>query len=175
MAKPVKNNKDLLRVASISANNDEEIGAMIAEAFDKVGQDGCITISEADGEEDTLVLTEGFEIPRGAFSERFLKGEVSREFQNANILVYDGKIEDQEKISLSEAIGHLEEFTNSEKQNLFDLMNGPTLPELTKNDTTFSSKERSNEVIEKLTNLALTDGEIQAAEKEFIDRVKNMI
>ena len=87
----------------------------------------------------------------------------------------DGKIEDQEKISLSEAIGHLEEFTNSEKQNLFDLMNGPTLPELTKNDTTFSSKERSNEVIEKLTNLALADGEIQAAEKEFIERVKNMI
>lgn len=87
----------------------------------------------------------------------------------------DGNIEDEEKISLSEAIGHLEEFTNSEKQNLFDLMNGPTLPVLTKNDTTFSSKERSNEVIEKLTNLALSDGEIREAEKEFIERVKSMI
>ena len=83
----------------------------------------------------------------------------------------DGKIEDEEKISLSEAIGHLDEFTNSEKQQLFDLMNSTTLPQLTKNDTTFSSKERANEVLEKLTKLAMADGELEGVEKDFIEKV----
>ena len=87
----------------------------------------------------------------------------------------DGKIEDEEKISLSEAIGHLEEFTNSEKQQLFDLMNSATLPPLSKNDTAFSSKERANEVLEKLTKLAMEDGELEGLEKEFIDKIKNLI
>jgi uncharacterized tellurite resistance protein B-like protein len=87
----------------------------------------------------------------------------------------DGKIEDEEKISLSEAIGHLEEFTNSEKQQLFDLMNSANLPPLSKNDTVFSSKERGNEVLEKLTKLAMADGELEGVEKEFIDKVKSLI
>ena len=87
----------------------------------------------------------------------------------------DGKIEDEEKISLSEAIGHLEEFTNSEKQQLFDLMNSATLPPLSKNDTAFSSKERANEVLEKLTKLAMADGELEGLEKEFIDKIKSLI
>lgn len=87
----------------------------------------------------------------------------------------DGKIEDEEKISLSEAIGHLDEFTNSEKQQLFDLMNSTTLPQLTKNDTTFSSKERANEVLEKLTKLAMADGELEGVEKDFIEKVKSLI
>lgn len=87
----------------------------------------------------------------------------------------DGKIEDEEKVSLSEAIGHLEEFTNSEKQKFFDLMNMPSLPPLTKNDTTFSSKERANEMLDKLTKLAMADGELEGVEKEFIDKVKSLI
>jgi uncharacterized tellurite resistance protein B-like protein len=54
-------------------------------------------------------------------------------------------------------------------------MNAATLPPLTKNDTTFSSKERANEVLEKLTKLAMADGELEGAEKEFIDKVKSLI
>ncbi len=87
----------------------------------------------------------------------------------------DGKIEDEEKISLSDAIGHLEEFTNSEKQQLFDLMNSAILPPLSKNDTVFSSKERANEVLEKLTKLAMADGELEGVEKDFIDKIKGLI
>ena len=70
---------------------------------------------------------------------------------------------------------YLEEFKNSEKQQLFDLMNSATLPQLTKNDTTFSSKERANEVLEKLTKLAMADGELEGVEKEFIEKVKSLI
>lgn len=87
----------------------------------------------------------------------------------------DGKIEDQEKVYLSEMIGSLDDFTNSEKQKLFDVMNFATLPELTKADVTFSSKERGQEVLSKLTELANADGEIESAEKALIDKIKNMM
>jgi uncharacterized tellurite resistance protein B-like protein len=87
----------------------------------------------------------------------------------------DGKIEDQEKVYLSEMIGTLDDFTNSEKQKLFDVMNSVTLPELTKADVTFSSKERGQEVLSKLTELANADGEMEALEKTLIDKIKNMM
>lgn len=87
----------------------------------------------------------------------------------------DGKIEDQEKIQLSKMIGNLEDFTNVEKQKLFDIMNAQTLPELTKEDVKFSTKERSDEVIKNLTDLASADGEIEATEKALIDRIKSMM
>ena len=87
----------------------------------------------------------------------------------------DGKIEDQEKIYLSEMIGSLDDFTNSEKQILFDVMNAETLPELTKLDVTFSSKERGQEVLSKLMQLANADGEIDTAEKALIEKINNMM
>ena len=87
----------------------------------------------------------------------------------------DGKIEDQEKVYLSEMIGNLDDFTNSEKQKLFDIMNSATLPELTKADVTFSSKERGQEVLSKLKELANADGEMEVAEKILIDKIENMM
>ncbi len=87
----------------------------------------------------------------------------------------DGKIEDDEKIFLSDMIGNLDDFTNSEKQKLFDIMNSSVLPELTKLDVTFSTKERESEVITKLNNLANADGEMEQAEKDLIDKIKSMM
>jgi tellurite resistance protein len=87
----------------------------------------------------------------------------------------DGKIEDQEKIYLSEMIGCLNDFTNSEKQKLFDVMNSETLPELTKVDVIFSSKERGQKVLNKLIELANTDGVFEPAEKALIDKINNMM
>jgi len=95
------------------------------------------------------------------------------------LLIYlakaDGKIEEEEKLSLSEEIQDLEDFSNSEKQLFFDLMNSATLPELTKKETIFSSKERATEVLDKITKLAMSDGEMHAAEKALIDKIKSMI
>jgi len=95
------------------------------------------------------------------------------------LLIYlakaDGIIEEEEKLTLSEEIGNLEDFTNSEKQKFFDLMNAEILPPLTKKETTFSSKERADEVLVKLSKLAMSDGELEEAEKEFIDKVKALI
>jgi len=72
-------------------------------------------------------------------------------------------------------IGNLDDFTNSEKQKLFDIMNSSVLPELTKLDVTFSTKERESEVITKLNNLANADGEMEQAEKDLIDKIKSMM
>lgn len=95
------------------------------------------------------------------------------------LLIYlakvDGKIEEQEKIFLSDMIGNLNEFTNTEKQLLFDLMNASVLPELTIKETTFSSKERANEVIEKLNQLALSDGEIEESERVLSKKIIQLI
>lgn len=95
------------------------------------------------------------------------------------LLIYlakaDGKIEDEEKVTLSDEIQHLDDFTNAEKQKFFDLMNAVTLPELTKKETIFSSQERANEMLEKLTKLAMADGELEGSEKEFIEKVKSLI
>ena len=95
------------------------------------------------------------------------------------LLIYlakaDGKIEEEEKISLSEDIQNLDDFLNSEKQILFDLMNSSTLPELTKKEVKFSTKERGAEVIDKITNLAMADGEMADDEKILIDKIKSMI
>lgn len=92
-----------------------------------------------------------------------------------HLVKVDGKIEDEEKVYLSEMISSLDDFTNSEKQKLFDIMNSVTLPELTKVDVTFSSNERGQEVLSKLIKLAIADGEINDAEKALIDKIKKMM
>lgn len=87
----------------------------------------------------------------------------------------DGKIEEEEKNHISELIGNLDDFTANEKQSIFNLMNSTTLPELTVKQTTFSSKNRADEVVSILEKLAIADGELEGQEKEFIEKVKTML
>lgn len=83
----------------------------------------------------------------------------------------DGKIEEEEKGFLAESIKSIEEFTSSEKSQFFNLMNDPNPPEITKEDATFSSKEKLNEVVAKLTGLAASDGEIETSEQELLNKI----
>ncbi|HEY8713638.1 MAG TPA: chaperonin GroEL, partial [Thermoanaerobaculia bacterium] len=71
MSKPVEG-KDIAHIGSISANNDEEIGQIIAEAMDKVGKDGVITVEEARGLETVLEVVEGMQFDRGYLSPYFV-------------------------------------------------------------------------------------------------------
>ena len=95
------------------------------------------------------------------------------------LLIYlvkaDGVIKDQEKVSLSGMIAGLDGFTSSEKQRLFDLINAFTLPELVKSDVTFSSKEREQQVLNKLSDLANADGEMAESEKTLIENIRKLI
>jgi len=94
MATPVEGFEEIQNIATISANGDEQAGHIIAEAIDKVGNDGFVTLVEGDKPHATLEFTEGFRIKKGPITDRFLKGQHQKEFENPHILLFDGKIED---------------------------------------------------------------------------------
>jgi chaperonin GroEL len=93
MARPVEG-KDIQHIGSISANNDEEIGNTIAQAMDKVGKDGVITVEEARGLDTTLEVVEGMQFDRGYLSPYFVTDPDRMEvvLENAKILIYEKKI-----------------------------------------------------------------------------------
>lgn len=86
--------KKIQQVATISANNDETIGKLIAEAFNKVGKEGVITVEEAKGTDTTVDVVEGMQFDRGYISPYFVTNseKMEAELQNPYILIYDKKI-----------------------------------------------------------------------------------
>src|SRR6202165_3190412 len=93
LSKPVEG-KDIAHVGTISANNDTEIGKIIAEAMDKVGKDGVITVEEAKGLETTLEVVEGMQFDRGYLSPYFVTDAERMEvvLEDVSILISEKKI-----------------------------------------------------------------------------------
>jgi len=91
---PVKDNKEIEQVATISANSDSVIGQMIAEAMDKVGKDGTITVEEARSVETTLEVVEGMQFDKGYISPYFVteKDTMEAVVEDAFILLYEKKL-----------------------------------------------------------------------------------
>jgi len=86
--------KEIAQVGSISANNDKEIGDLIADAMEKVGKDGVITVEEAKGLETTLETVDGMQFDRGYLSPYFITDPEKMEavMENPSILIHDKKI-----------------------------------------------------------------------------------
>src|SRR5690606_7281800 len=94
LSTPTKGKKEIAQVGAISANNDQEIGNLIADAMDKVGKDGVITVEEAKGLETTLETVEGMQFDRGYLSPYFVTDPERMEavLEDALILIHDKKI-----------------------------------------------------------------------------------
>ena len=94
LSKPINDNKEIVQVATISANGDTEIGNIIAEAMQRVGKDGTITVEEAKGFETTLEVVDGMNFDRGYTSAYFATNAETLvcEYENAAVLIYEKKI-----------------------------------------------------------------------------------
>lgn len=112
LSRPIKTNKEIEQIATISANNDKIIGGMMADAMKQVGKDGVITIEESRGTEMEVKTVDGLQFDKGYLSPYFVTNQetMETEMETPLILLYDKKI-----TSMKPLLPLLEEISNTDK------------------------------------------------------------
>ena len=135
MKTDIKNTSEIEQVGTISANNDNEVGKLIAEAMDSVGIEGVITVEESKTNDSFLEMVEGMQLSKGFLSPYFINnnGNMQFEAEDVYILLYDKKINDMSKglINLMERVIH----ANKPLLIIADDVSGPALAGLVVNKT----------------------------------------
>ena len=174
ISKKIQTSKEIEQVATVSANNDSEIGAMIATAMEKVGKDGVITVEEAKGTETEVKTVEGMQFDKGYLSPFFVTNQESMEAVSDKpyILLYDKKIS-----TLKEILPLLEQSAQTNKPLVIiaEDVDGEALAALVVNKLRGSLKvsavkapafgDRRKEMLEDIA--ILTGGTVISEEKGF--------
>jgi chaperonin GroEL len=174
ISKPIQTSKEIEQVATVSANNDSEIGSMIATAMEKVGKDGVITVEEAKGTETEVKTVEGMQFDKGYLSPFFVTNQSSMEAEmdKPYILLYDKKIS-----TLKEILPLLEQSAQTNKPLVIiaEDVDGEALAALVVNKLRGSLKvaavkapafgDRRKEMLEDIATL--TGGTVISEEKGF--------
>ncbi|RLG45047.1 MAG: hypothetical protein DRN81_02970 [Thermoproteota archaeon] len=120
MATPCKELIEIENIATISANGDKEIGKIIREAFDAVGDEGVITVDEGSGKANSIDIVDGMQVKRGAEAQdRFFNNDVATKFEgeDALVVIYDGKMQQPVQVMsiLEKILTHVSDGKNTPK------------------------------------------------------------
>jgi chaperonin GroEL len=180
MSKPIQSKEEIAQVGAISANNDKEIGDLIADAMEKIGKDGVITVEESKSIDTYVETTEGLKIDKGYISHHFInnpdKGNVVLE--NVHFLLYDKKIS-----SMKDILKVLELMAQQKKSIILiaDDFDGDVIPGLVINKLRGAIQsvavkapglgDRKKEILEDIA--ILTGGVVISEEKGYkLDSIK---